>query len=80
MTFSSFVATAEFSKCAGILSAADRRTSKLQRGHCSFVEWSSSKSLQTKNAVGGEEREPSYTTGGNVNWRSHYGEYYGALL
>ena len=24
-----------------------------------------------------EEREPSYTAGGNVNWCSHYGEQYG---
>ena len=63
-----------------MLSAADRCTSKLQWGHCSSVDWSSWKSLQTKNAVGGEEREPSYTPGGNVNWRSHYGEHYGAFL
>ena len=25
-----------------------------------------------------EEREPSYTIGGNVNWCSHYGEQYGS--
>ena len=24
-----------------------------------------------------EKMEPSYTTGGNVNWHSHYGEQYG---
>ena len=24
-----------------------------------------------------EEREPSYTVGGNINWDSHYGEEYG---
>ena len=27
-----------------------------------------------------EEREPSYTIGGNVNWYSHYGERYGGSL
>ena len=27
-----------------------------------------------------EEREPSYTAGGNVNWYSHYGEQYGVSL
>ena len=29
---------------------------------------------------GVEEREPSCTVGGNVNWYSHYGEQYGASL
>ena len=27
-----------------------------------------------------EEREPSYTVGGNVNWYSHCGEQYGGYL
>ena len=27
-----------------------------------------------------EKREPSCTTGGNVNWYSHYGEQYGGFL
>ena len=27
-----------------------------------------------------EEKEPSYTVGGNVNWCSHYGEQYGGSL
>ena len=27
-----------------------------------------------------EEREPSYTVGGNINWDSHYGEQYGGSL
>ena len=27
-----------------------------------------------------ENREPSYTVGGNVNWYSHYGEQYGGSL
>ena len=27
-----------------------------------------------------EEREPSYTVGGNANWYSHYGEQYGVSL
>ena len=29
---------------------------------------------------GVEQREPSYTVGGNVNWYSHYGEQYGRFL
>ena len=27
-----------------------------------------------------EKREPSYTVGGNVNWYSHYGRWYGGFL
>ena len=27
-----------------------------------------------------EEKEPSYTVGGNVNWYSHYGKQYGVSL
>ena len=41
----------------------------------------SSKSLQTINAGDGvEEREPSYTVGGNANSYSHYGEQCGDSL
>ena len=29
---------------------------------------------------GVEKRESSYTTGGNVNWHSHYGEQYEGSL
>ena len=40
-------------------------------------EWPSSKTLQIINAGEGvEQREPSYTVGGNVNWFSHYGTQY----
>ena len=39
------------------------------------------KNLQAVNAGDGvERRKPSYTVGGNVNWRSHYGEQYGDSL
>ena len=44
-------------------------------------EWPSSKSLQTINAGEGvEKRECSCTVGGNVNWYSHYGGWYGDSL
>ena len=44
-------------------------------------EWPSSKSLQTINAGKGvEKRQPSCTVGGNVNWHSHYGRWYGDSL
>ena len=49
---------------------------KLQWGSTSHLaERESSKNLQTINAGEGvEKREPSYTTGGNVNLYSHYGK------
>ena len=40
-----------------------------------WSEWPPSKSLHTINAGEGvEEKEPSYTVGGNVNWYSHCGK------
>ena len=48
--------------------------------HFLGLEESISKNLQTINAGEVvEEREPSCTVGGNVNWCSHYGEQYGFL-
>jgi len=44
-------------------------------------EWPSLKSVPIINGREGVERmEPSYTTGGNVNWYSHYGEQNGSSL
>ena len=41
-------------------------------------EWPSSKCLQTISAAEGvEKRGHSCTVGGNVNWYSHYGRWYG---
>ena len=41
-------------------------------------EWPSSICLQTINAVKiVEKMEHSYTVGGNINWYSHYGGWYG---
>ena len=46
-----------------------------------WSEWPLSKSLQTINAGEGvEKRERSCTVGGNVNWYSHYGRWYGDAL
>ena len=40
-------------------------------------QWPSSKSLQIINAGEGvEEKELSYTVGGNLNWYNHYGKQY----
>ena len=56
--------------------------SKTQWGIISHrSEWPSSKSLQTINAGEGvEKREHSCTVGGNMNWYSHYGRWYGDSL
>ena len=35
------------------------------------------KSTITNGAEGMEQRKPSYTVGGNVNWYNHYGKKYG---
>ena len=44
-------------------------------------EWPSLKSLQIINpGEWVEERELSYTAGGNVDWCSHYGEQYGGFF
>ena len=57
----------------------DQRTT---RGIISYwPDWLPSKSLQTINAREDvEQREPSYTVGGNTNWYSHYGEQCGDSL
>ena len=48
------------------------------RYHLTPVRMAIIKSLQITNAgKGEEEREPSYTVGGDVNWCSHYREEYG---
>ena len=42
------------------------------------LAWPSSKRLQIISAGEGvEEREHSYTLGGNINWYNHYGRWYG---
>ena len=44
-------------------------------------EWPQSKSTQIIYAGEGmEEKEPSYTVGGNANWCNHYGEQYGSSV
>ena len=63
-------------------SLLEKCKSKLQWDITSqWSEWPSSKSLQTINA--GEDvkkRERFCTVGGNVNWYSHYGRWYGDSL
>ena len=50
---------------------------KTTMSYNTMPEWLWSQSLQAINAGEGvEEREHSYTVGGNVNWYSHYGRQY----
>ena len=58
------------------------KSSKLQWGIIShWSEWLSSKCLRRRNAGQGVEKtELSYTTGGQANWYSHYGEQCGCSL
>ena len=69
-------------KDAQYFSLLKKCKSKLQWDIMShWSEWPSSKSLETINV--GEEvvkREHSCTAGGNVNWYSHYGRWYGDSL
>ena len=44
------------------------------RYHLTWSEWLLSKSLTINAGEGVEEKEPSYTVGGNANQYSHYGE------
>ena len=51
------------------------------RHHLTLVRMAIIKKSKRINAGEGvEERELSYTVGGNVNWCSHYGEQYGGSL
>ena len=48
------------------------------RHHLTLAKMAIIKNPKTINTGEGmERREPSYTTGENVNWCSHYGDQYG---
>ena len=52
----------------------------IMRYHLTPAECPSSESLQVTNAGECEERESSYTVGGNESWNDHYGKQYGGSL
>ena len=72
----------EHLKDAQHCSLLEKCKSKLQWDITShWSEWPSSRSLQTINSGEGVEKtEPSCTVGGNVNWYSYYGRWYGDSL
>ena len=69
-------------KMHNITNSLEKCKSKLQWGITSYwSEWPSSRNMETINAGEVvEQREPSCTVGGNVNWYSLYGEQYGGSL
>ena len=68
-------------KCSTSLIIRETQSKTTMRYHLTPVKMAISKSLQTINAGKGvEKREHSYTVGGNLNWYSHYGRWYGGSV
>ena len=69
-------------KMHNITNSLEKCKSKLQWGITSYwSQWPSSWNMETINAGEVvEQREPSCTVDGNVNWYSHYGKLYGDSL
>ena len=60
--------------CSALLLIREMQIKITMRCHLTLFRMAIIKRAINNTGEGAEEREPSCTTGGNVNWYSHYGE------